>query len=182
MIPIENILKEYLSSVYSGYIKNTGSNGESNGYTANFNGNEMGLMDNKTVASEVTQPNHNFGAGNNFRDDDILDQNYNVGSDPLPISEDPFKSSEDPFKSSEDPFKVDDPFKSSDDPFKAEEPLKSPDEMVKSADPFGTEDIFTNKETSNDIFNNSAPIPPELGTSDIFSNTPDVINFEKDLL
>jgi hypothetical protein len=186
MIPIENILKEYLSNVFNISVKKESivnkveeapfsailnSNELENDLDGNFGNEANSINSHKSEASEI---NNDFTTGiNSFKDNDILEDNFTAGPDPLssdPLSSDPLSS---------DPFSSDVPASSStDDIFNIN---NNSDTKNLSEDI----DIFNgnNENESRDIFNNSAPTPPELDSSDIFSKNDNTsIKFKEDLL
>jgi hypothetical protein len=194
MIPLENILNEYLSNVYSGQVKNTEKEledletVEEKPFSSELNGKEMGLFDSDSVTSGNGSVgfNENFKAGeeagniaignDDFKDNEIIDDEYSVGTNPASI-DDPFKTDAPVSSSMDDPFKTDAPVSSSmDDPFKTDTAATESVDM--DDDPFKTATMAT---TSDDPFSNNAPIPPDLGNDKIFADNKS-FDFVKDLL
>jgi len=143
MIPIESVLKEYLSNVFSGHIKAPPMPEPiQEEFSADLTATDIGLP------IEESPDNEAFGTGSDpFHDpfpSDIgsrkKDPFAETSTNPFADEEPKSSSSSDPFGGSSDPFASEEPKSSSDDPFASEE-LKSElkDANNSENDPFAGE-------------------------------------------
>jgi hypothetical protein len=177
MIPIESIVKEYLSSVFSGHVrtipKEEPESEPETDRTSDFPHQRMLTSDDMLLKDEGSD----YEFKNNDDDDDDTPLNSNFGT-----STDPFinKSETDPFASSasSDPFAP-----SSSDPFSSASDNNSSDPFASvsdntSSDPFATS--TNNESTSNELLNEPFSAPTESTQEDPFTTPSETPSNEPD--
>jgi hypothetical protein len=182
MIPIDCILKEYLSQVFSGSQHVQQNTGFNDGFGTKFKKIET-MFEPENIFKSPS--NDEFKVGDlSFKDDlsSVGSSSTNPFDDPVssgilkPRSsllrpKSPFSSSfgTDPFSApaSSNPFKTADPFSApaSSNPFKTSDPFSAP----ASSDPFKTSDPFSTP-ASSDLFKTPDPLPKDPFSSTIGSD------------
>lgn len=178
MIPIENILREYLSNVFSGNVKNTEEftkqQTDEIPFSAILNSKDLENTTNDMMIPTSSEIDNKFSTDDNKIDNDTLVDDYTVGGkDPFEVEN---ENNDDPFGTSG---VVDNATADTKDPF-------GPDEVnsvaTETKDLFGSDKVDNITETK-DLFNDNAPIPPELNKDDMFfSGDNTSIKFKEDLL
>lgn len=176
MIPIENILREYLSNVFTGSIKQQEEHIKQEDevpFSGILNSRDLEntTNDSKCSMSTISEINNGFSTEDKKIEDDILTEDYTAGGkNPFEVGNNNNNNNDDPFGTNgiaiegineiKDPFGVD-------------------NSTTETKDPFGVDNLTETK----DLFNSNVPTPPELNKDDIFFPDDNAsIKFKEDLL